>query len=391
MLRRLAITFAGVAATAVAIAGCASGGTNQTISVGPTFPSQSLYASNSTQNAVSIYPLGLATTGPAYQIGGSNTNFGGPQYLTFDSQSDLFVTNWASSAHNGTIVEIKALATGNVLPYNLYSFGRIQPRGIQDYQATVSGSTTKQDFFAVAVVDPTQPLAFASQLQLFPSILGAPFQTLAGPNTGLNVPSGVAVDKSNNFYVTNLQGSNVEVFAVPSPSPTPSPTATPTASPTPSPTPSGATPSPTPTVAPTPTPMNIAPVSTIGGPATGIGQPTGIALDNNGNIYVSDQASTICAFTTGICAAGATTTPAILMYPPNASGAPTPTYIAGPATKLYAPTDVKVDSSGKIYVADSTASGAGVIYVFAAGATGNVAPATTLSSPGSVIGLALSP
>jgi hypothetical protein len=394
MLRRLALSFAGIAATAVAVAGCASGGTNQTISIGPSFAPQSLYASNSTQNAISIYPLGTASaSGPSYQIGGSNTTLAGPQYLAFDSAGDLFVTNWLSSSKTGQILEIKALATGNVLPYNAYSFGKVQPRGISDYQATTAGSTTKGDYFAVAVVDPTQPLAFSSQLQLFSSALGIPFQTIAGPATGLNVPSGVAVDKNDNYYVTNLQGSSVEVFTVPTPSPTPSPTTTPSpsATPSPTPTPRGATPSPTPTPLPTATPVNIAPVATISGNASGVGQPTGIALDVSGKIFVSDQASKICSFTTGICPAGALTTPAILIFPANANGPVTPTYIAGSATKLYAPTDVKVDSAGKIYVADSTPSGAGVIYVFAAGATGNTAPAATLSSPGSVIGLALSP
>lgn len=381
MLRRLAISFAGIAATAVVVAGCASGGTTGAISIGPTFAPQSLYASNATQNAVSIYSTSASGSGPAYQIGGSNTTLAGPQYLTFDSLGNLFVTQWQSSSHSGGILEFKALATGNVLPYNGFNYGRIQPRGIQDYQTTFPGATKKTDVLAVSVVDPGQPLQFASQLQLFTSTLGAPYETIAGPLTGLNVPSGIAVDSASNIYVANLQGSSVEVFSLPSPSPTPSPTATPTATPSPSPTPTGATPSPSPSPSPTATPVNIAPVQTISGAASGIGQPTGVALDASGKIYVSDQASTIC----GIAC------PAILIFPAGSNGAVTPTYIAGSATKLYAPTDVKVDSSGKIYVADSTSAGAGVIYVFAAGSTGNTAPTTTLTSPGSVIGIALSP
>jgi hypothetical protein len=393
MLRRLAIGLAGLAATAVTIAGCASGGANQTISVGPSFAPQSLYATNSTQNGISIY---TSTTGggPSYQIstGGSSSGLNGPQYLTFDSASDIFTTNWQPSLKVGGIVEIKAAATGNVLPFNSYSFGATHPRGIADYVTTPTGGTAT-DFLVVGVVNPTQPTQpenFSSQLQLFSAaVLGGPIETIAGPNTGLNVPSGVAVDKSKNIYVTNLQGASVEVFALPSPSASPSPTASPTTSPTASPTatPTGATASPSPTPSPTPTPVNIFPSNKISGANTGIGQPTGIAVDGSGNMYVSDQGSTSAT----VCAPKAPPCPAILIFPAGSTGNATPKFIAGSSTMLFSPTDVKVDSSGKIYVADSTTSGSGVIYVFASGANANVAPATTFTSPGTVIGLGLAP
>jgi hypothetical protein len=382
MLRRLAVGLAGLAATAITVAGCASGGANQSVLVGPSFAPQSLYATNSTQNGISIYTTSTGG-GPSYQIstGGSTSGLNGPQYLTFDSSADIFTTNWQPSLKVGGLVEIKADATGNVIPFNSFSFGTTHPRGLADYSVTTPSSiTTPVDVLVVAVVNPTQPLAFSSQLQFFTAgTLGAAFRVVAGPNTGLNVPSGVAIDGSKNIYVTNLQGSSVEVFSLSSPTPSPSPTATAsaTASPTASPTatPTGATATPSPTPSPTATPVNITPTQTL---TTDVGEPTGIALDGNGNIYVSDQASKVC---TPAC-------PAILKF---AKGAVTPTAISGPATKLFAPTDVKVDSSGKIYVADSTSSGAGIVYVFAANATGNVAPATSFTSPGTVIGLGLAP
>lgn len=390
MLRRLTFGFVGIVAVAITVAGCASGGATQTVAVGPSFAPGSLYATNSTQNGVSIYALG-GSPAPAYQIstGGSSNGLNGPQYIAFDSTSDLFVTNWQASSQTGSIVEIKANATGNVSPFNAFPYFSIHPRGIAGYQftnPTTSGTTSTLDGMVVSIVDPSQPLTFAGQLELFAASSLTPLELIGGPNTTLNVPSGLAVDKNKNIYVANLQGSSVLVFSVPSPSPTPSPTATPTASPSPSPTPTGATPSPTPTPIPTATPVNIAPISTITGGTTGIKQPTGIALDASGNIYVSDQASNVCG----------TTCPAILIFPASAaaggySGAPLK-FIAGPAnTKLFAPTDVKVDGSGNIYVADSTASGAGVIYVYAAGSTGDVAPSKTLTSPGTVIGLGLTP
>ncbi|MGA7570908.1 MAG: hypothetical protein WBG27_01940 [Candidatus Aquilonibacter sp.] len=380
MLRRLTLGFAGVVTAAIAIAACSSSDATQSISVGPNFPTQTLYAADVTQNAVNIYtPSPKTTAGPLYQIGGGSTSMAGPQYLTFDSLSNLWVTNWLSSVTSGEVLEFKAEATGNVIPYQSLSLGNVRPRGIADVLYTFSGTTTTADVLAVAVVDPSQQAGFNSGVQFFTAaFLTSAYQTIAGPATGLNVPSGVAFDAKENLYVSNLQGASVEVFSLPSVTPAPTPTATPTPSPTPSPTPTNSTPTPIPTTAPTPTPLNIAPIATISGGASGIGQPTGLALDTAGNIYVADQASTLCS-----C-------PAILIFPAGSNGAVTPKSISGTNTGLTAPTDVKVDKSGNIYVADEKA-GSGVVYVFAAGTTGNVAPTATLNATGALIGLALTP
>lgn len=383
MLRRLTLGFAAVTA-AVAIVACSSNDTKP-ISVGPNFPSTSLYASNASQNGISIYPPGAASgSGPVNQIGGASTGLNGPQYLTFDSSSNLWTTNYANGT--GSIVEIKALATGNVLPLvNSAAIGVTitRPRGIAFGSQPLGTGTLA--FLAVGNVNPAAG-GFANQLLFFtPGFFGAPYQTIAGSLTNLNVPSGVAADTGGHVYVANLQGASVAQFAIPTPSPTPVPTATPTTTPTPAPTPTATgTASPTPTPAPTATPLNIAPSLYVTGAATGIGQPTGIALDSSANMYVSDQKTTFagCSGSSG----------AVLVFAPSANGNVAPIRaICGTSTKLFAPTDVKVDSTGQIYVADSTAAGSGVIYVFAAGANGNVAPTSTFTSPGAVIGIGLTP
>lgn len=391
MLRRLTLGFALVIATGIAVAACSSSNANSTISVGPDFPSQSLYAANATQNAIGIYPPGTKTgSGPANQIGGSSTTIAGPQYLTFDNLSDLFLTNYNVSANSASIIEIKALATGNVLPFNTVTLSaNVRPRGIAFYmQPSVVASASPAPAFVVAAVNASANSGFTSQLQFFSGALGE-FQVMGGPNTGLNVPSGVTLDSSNNIYVTNLQGASVEVFALPTPTPTPVPTPTtsPTTTPSPSPTPSGATATPSPTPVPTSSPINVPPLRTIAGSGSGLGQPTGIALDSNSNIYVSDGAAALGATACG----GKAACPAVLIFPAGANGAVTPKAIAGSATLLNAPTDVKVDKTGNIYVGDTTSAGAGVIYIFAPGASGNVAPTTTFTSPGAVIGIGLTP
>lgn len=373
MLRRLTLGFAGVMAAAIAIAACSSKDATTTVLVGPSFAPQTLYAANVTQNAINIYAPGAkATAGPVYEIGGGSTTLAGPQYLAFDSGSNLWVTNWLSSTNSGAMLEFKAQATGDVLPYQTYSFGSARPRGIAD--AVLGSSSFATDVLAVGVVDPAEPVSDSSGIFLFQAAsASAPYEYIAGPATGLNVPSGLAFDGKGNLFVSNLQGASVEEFPIGSPSPTPSPTAT--VSPTASPSASAS-----PTVAPTATPDALAPVATISGASTKLGQPTGLGLDASGNIYVVDQSSSAC---TPAC-------PAVLVFPVGSNGNVAPTVIAGSNTTLASPTDVKVDKSGNIYVADEHA-GAGVVLVFAPGASGNAAPSAVLSSPGNLIGLALTP
>jgi hypothetical protein len=380
MLRRSALGFVFVLLAAVAIVACSSSDATQSISVGPNFAPGTLYLANPSQNALEIYPPGTTGgSGPKYDIAGSNTSMSGPQSVAFDSAKDAYVTNWDPSTSTGSISEYKTYATGNVLAIGLLSLNSIRPRGIYGFQVIFSGTTTPTDVLAVAAADPTQPSTFVNRILFYEaSSLTTAYQILSGPSTGLNVPSGVAVDKNDNIYVANLQGSSVEEFALPTPTPTPKPTATPSPTPTPKPTPTGATASPSPTPSPTASPVNVAPQITL---TNGVGKPTGVALDQAGNIYVSDQASTVC---TPAC-------PAVLIFAAGSNGATVPKAIAGSNTTLNAPTDVKVDSSGKIYVADTSSSGAGTIKVFAPGASGNVAPTATFTSPGTSMGLGILP
>ena len=185
MLRRFPLGFVGVFAAAIAIAACSSSNATQTISVGPGIPPQTLYVANVTQNAVSIYatnsPAPKSTSGPLYEIGGSSTTLAGPQYLTFDSQGDLWVTNWLPSDATGGILEFKALATGNVLPFQSFGLANVRPRGIADFLYTFSGTTTSTDILVVAVTDPSQPAAFNSGLELYSaSLLGASISNAGG-------------------------------------------------------------------------------------------------------------------------------------------------------------------------------------------------------------------
>ncbi len=84
--------------------------------------------------------------------------------------------------------------------------------------------------------------------------------------------------------------------------------------------------------------------------------PFSVALDSSSNIYIVDQGKSKagCKSTSG---------PAILVFPPYNKKIPFTKpirTIRGCNTELNAPTDIKVNANGVIYVADSTKSGAGI-------------------------------
>jgi hypothetical protein len=377
MLRRLTLGLAGLSLVAI-VAACNSSNTNNInggVGIGPDVPTSTLYAAISNTNGVSIYEAPLATGATAsYQIGGSSTTFDGPQYLAFDTgdvgsvlNKSLWVTNYDASSGASSITVIKYLATGNVIPLQQLIYGAMgQPRGIAINPTTGD--------VAVAVVFPAaQTPALPSQLLIFSTADNgstAPYATISGPSTGLNVPSGMSYDGNGNVFVANRQGASVESFVVPTPTPTPASTPSPT--PTPSPT---ATPAvtPTPTTAPTPqVTYDVAPLTDITGVLTGLVNPTSVALDSAGNVYVSDAGNA-----------------SIRVFAKGSTGNVAPTrVISGAATDLTIPLDVRVDSTGMIYVSDA---GAQKILIFSATASGNVAPTVTLPVAAGVVGIGLSP
>ncbi|HXB61528.1 MAG TPA: NHL repeat-containing protein [Acidobacteriaceae bacterium] len=163
----------------------------------------------------------------------------------------------------------------------------------------------------------------------------APTSSISGGNTGLSSPSGIALDSTGKIYVVNqFNNVSVTVYAA------------------------GAT-------------GNATPVATISGGSTGLVEPNGIALDSTGKIYVCDERNS--------------STASVTVYAANPVGnitsAPLAT-IMGANTGLNSSHDLTLDSSGNIYVVngdDFGGAGASTVDVFAAGATGNVAPIAVIS------------
>lgn len=192
----------------------------------------------------------------------------------------------------------------------------------------------------------------------------APIATLGGTTTTLEGPGGIYVDASGTIYVADYRSGTLDVFAA------------------------GAT-------------GDVAPIRQI----TGLDDPSGVWLDSSGNIWVgSPYSEEIFEFANNASGAAtplATITSSSLaevmgvyidknenVWAANCNGGVvefahgvtgsgvTPTVdIAGSNTGFSCPNGVVVDSSGNIYVADY---GAPAVYVFSAGANGNVAPTQTI-------------
>ncbi len=110
-------------------------------------------------------------------------------------------------------------------------------------------------------------------------------------------------------------------------------------------------------------------------------EPIGITVSSTGQAYVLegeyDAAGDVLATEIEVFAPGA------------ATGAAATAIITGSATQLIDPQDLAVDTAGNLYVANYQDDGVSQILVFAAGATGNVAPARTITFNSEITGIAV--
>jgi sugar lactone lactonase YvrE len=201
-----------------------------------------------------------------------------------------------------------------------------------------------------------------------------------GRSTGLEDPSGIALDAGRNIYIADQEANGVFVFA--------------------------------PGVI-----GNVRPTRTISGDATGIARPEGITLDQKGRLYVANQGQNYVPPSVATFAAGSNGNVAptqlisgnstglvrpldvaigpdgdeyvadfgnsgetINVYAPHADGNVAPLRaIGGSNTLIFDAASIAVDTTGELYVANAGQSGGAAILVFAPGASGNVAPSRSIS------------
>jgi len=283
---------------------------------------------------VSVFPPLGGSTGtlnekPTATIGGSNTGLSMPYGIALDSSNKVYVADKTSSmfifpavgSSTGTLNEAPSAALGQAVTEVS------DPRGIA---VDSSGK--------IYVTNLSTALLYVSVYPAGSNATVAPIAIIGGTNTELNVPQGVAVDPSGNIYVADSRAAVVFVFP-----PLGSSTGT----------------------------LNEAATAFIGGGDSGVLTPFGVALDSNLNVYVADSTSGVLIFPPVGNSTG------LISNPPTAS-------ISGSNTGLGHPTGIALDSSDNIYVtADNTAGSIGSVFVYQAlgSSTGplNEAPLFTIS------------
>jgi sugar lactone lactonase YvrE len=203
------------------------------------------------------------------------------------------------------------------------------------------GAFSSSDFLPTKHIYVTQ----AGNVELFPLNANgnvAPSITISA-NPAFSDARSSAFDASGNIYIADAAGESVLVFSANA---------------------SGTT----------------GPVDTITGAATGLGFPRGIALDSQGNIYVSNSGDT-----------NNSNVVSVTVYAAGAAANVSPTaVISGAATGFSSPNGIALDTHGTIYVVNESGnanlSSSGSVTAYAANATGNASPTVTIS--GAATGLA---
>ena len=289
---------------AVLLANCSGGSTGSGLPTvsrpgspeqGPSLGIASVYIANgqtvtsAPTNGVLAFPVsGNGNIAPSVTIAGSNTMMSSPYGIAFDASGNLYVSTNAASG-------------GDTPPS--------QPSCINVFASGASGNV-------------------------------APVRSICGTNTTITNASGIGIDSSGKLYVTDLMTNRILIFAA------------------------GAN-------------GNVAPIATLAGPHTSLGGPDDIAFDAAGNIYVSNSSSGGCGPNGSITiyAAGATGDAAPIG---SVGGSQNPSF-----DRVTQPTAVALDSSGNIYVTNDI--GDGTVLEFAHGSTENSAPIRNIMGPATLL------
>ena len=200
---------------------------------------RNVYATNLFGDSITVFAAG--TSSAIRTISGLNTGLNAPNGIALGRNGNAFVANYG-----GSVTGYSAGANGNVAPFR-----------------TIAGSNTGLNGpYGIATDALGSGIVYVANRYGGPSKTGsitvyaggtngnvAPIRTIAGSNTGIAGPYGVAVDAQGSIYVANGSGNTITIYA-------------PSAN------------------------GNVAPIRAISGH---LDSPTGIVLGAQGNIYVANQ------------------------------------------------------------------------------------------------------
>ena len=276
---------------------------------------------------------------PQRVIQGALTGLISPKAIARDAAGNIYVGQndeetgaCPPTVNTGSIVVYGPTASGNIAPLRtIAGTSTTLDDSINGIAVDAAGNIYVTQDDNINDADLCAPLASHARLVVFgPSANGnvAPTAAITGPLTTLLEPNGLFADNAGHIWVA--EGDNKTVLEFP-------------------------------VIGSGTGNINEAPTSTLNPAIFATANPSGIALDEAGHIYVSDS--------------GDNGVPAIYIFPAGASGATAPTAtITGAATLMQSPNGIRV-SGGFIYVADASAGTPGSdVLVFKTTDTGNAAP-----------------
>jgi hypothetical protein len=251
-----------------------------------------IYVANAGAGSVTEYAAGAAgDAAPVAVLAGPHTGLSSPSGVALDAAGNLYVANSGTN----TVTEYAPGAAGDAVPIATLNGTYDEPAGL-----TVDGDGTV--FVANA--------ALAS----ITTVRNGTTHAIADPGFA----TAVALDGAGNLFAANSHDHSVTEYAA------------------------GLTGSP-------------APVVTLAGSGTGLVNPTGVALDVAGDLFVANDGGGTAADSVNVYGPGAD------------GSVPPVTSIAGGATALARPTGIALDQAGEVLVANGGADSVTTYAAGAAG------------------------
>ncbi len=304
-----------------------------------------IYVVNSLDDSITIYPPLAAATGvlneaPAAVIIGSETRLDNPSAIALDSKGKIYVANETRARvllHGiydaGRVTIYSAGSKGNIAPVAIIggnATGLAHPLGLA---LDSDGNIYVGNIYTANTGDEPKYNASITVYKAGSNGNASPTAIIAGDNTGLDNPEGIALDSRGNLYAAgdvNGVGYSINFY------------------------PAGSN-------------GNVSPTAILGGADTGLESASGIAFGAGGSLYVANSYG------------GPQYSGSITAYPAGSSGdaVPTSTITSGFSGYAYG---IAVDSTGNIYtVGDSGGDGQGSINIYSAGSYAIGAPIATIA------------